>query len=210
MLLLLSLVVVIGTLYNAETFLEHLGYVHIDTLESLESQQGAVINNGKSDPNSSNNNHNYDKNDDKNDNMKDNAPPPNDTNNDTSDTKDTSDNIKKATPTPTPKPTPSPVSQTQNVDTNTNTDTENTDNSNDEPKLLFKFYDSTPSRPTPPFSSFPNSDVPPSSFPSNSWQSDVVYLNHFIQESLQLIDRTLKGLGQEYNNTNLFKLTKLP
>ncbi|GMI13373.1 hypothetical protein TrVE_jg3011 [Triparma verrucosa] len=103
-----------------------------------------------------------------------------------------------------PKPTPSPVSQ-QNVDTNTDTD-----NSNDEPKLLFKFYDSTPSRPTPPFSSFPNSDVPPSSFPSNSWQSDVVYLNHFIQESLQLIDRTLKGLGQEYNNTNLFKLTKLP
>lgn len=165
------------TLYNAETFLSHLGYVHVDNLEAIyESQNADKWIDSEFDsvakktevpshsPKSSN--------------------PPTST-----------------SPQPDDEPQPSSSSNTNDKNDNDNNDTS--------PKRLYNFYDSHPNRPTPPFSTSPNSDLPPSSFPSLSWQSDVVYLNHYIQQNIELIDRTLKGFGSEYSDPSLFKFSKL-
>ena len=78
-----------------------------------------------------------------------------------------------------------------------------------DPVKLFKFYDDK-LRDPPPYSTFPFRDVPFSSFPPSSWQSDVVYLNHYIQEGIELIDRTLYSILEEYGGqSDLFKIGKI-
>eukprot|EP00518_Triparma_eleuthera_P015769 CAMPEP_0197560036 /NCGR_PEP_ID=MMETSP1320-20131121/22387_1 /TAXON_ID=91990 /ORGANISM="Bolidomonas sp., Strain RCC2347" /LENGTH=805 /DNA_ID=CAMNT_0043121551 /DNA_START=357 /DNA_END=2774 /DNA_ORIENTATION=- len=125
-------------------------------------------------------------------------------------------------PPPSSPTSPAPPSSTDspdapdapNTDTDTVPDTPNTpDTTPDaplpEPVKLFKFYDDA-SRSRPDYSSFPSRDVPSSSFPDTSWQNDAVYLNHFIQEGVELIDRTLQAIVSEYGgDASLFKTSKV-
>ena len=80
----------------------------------------------------------------------------------------------KLVPRPSPPPpVPSPSSSALGSD------------SSSSPEKLFKFYDNQ-DRPSIPFSSYPNRDIPPTEFPPSSWQNDVVYINHFVQEGIDL------------------------
>jgi len=48
------------------------------------------------------------------------------------------------------------------------------------------------------FDDYPNRDVPSSTFPPNSWQTDKVYVEKFIDESLKLVRRVRTGIYEEY------------
>jgi hypothetical protein len=73
---------------------------------------------------------------------------------------------------------------------------------------LFKFYDNPSSpRPIPSYSLYPHRDVPLSEFPQNSWQTDDVYVNHFLDEAISLTDRVMLGLVSEYDGySDLFNI----
>ena len=76
---------------------------------------------------------------------------------------------------------------------------------------LFNFYDNpaTP-RLTPEYSSHPHRDVPLSAFPATAWQVDDVYVNHFLEAGIALVDRTMGGIEKEYGNLDgLFDIQKI-
>jgi len=53
-------------------------------------------------------------------------------------------------------------------------------------------------RPVMDFSMYPSGDAPAENFPPNSWQSDAVYLMHFLDNAQKLIDRSREAIYEEY------------
>ena len=47
---------------------------------------------------------------------------------------------------------------------------------------------------------YPNRDIPRAEFPSNAWQTDKEYLDKFLPESLNLVERALKAIYAEYGH----------
>jgi hypothetical protein len=45
---------------------------------------------------------------------------------------------------------------------------------------------------------FPNRDIPGSKFPDNAWQTDAVYVNHYLDAADKLIDRAKEAIFTEY------------
>ncbi len=71
----------------------------------------------------------------------------------------------------------------------------------------FRFYDSAPDRPKIHLSAAPPHDVDPASFPDGAWQADDVYVNHFLDEAIGLVERTIASILKEYgDHEDLFKI----
>jgi len=49
-------------------------------------------------------------------------------------------------------------------------------------------------------SKYPNFDIPGDDFPQDSWQTDAVYVNHFLDSADKLIDRAMEGIFTEYGH----------
>ena len=49
-------------------------------------------------------------------------------------------------------------------------------------------------------SKYPNRDIPADDFPSNSWQTDSVYVNHYLNDADKLIDRAMESIFTEYGH----------
>ena len=47
---------------------------------------------------------------------------------------------------------------------------------------------------------FPNRDVPENEFPRTAWQGDAVYVNHFLDSGLELIERAKEAIYTEYGH----------
>lgn len=47
---------------------------------------------------------------------------------------------------------------------------------------------------------FPNRDVPENDFPRTAWQGDAVYVNHFLDSGLELIERAKEAIYTEYGH----------
>jgi hypothetical protein len=45
-----------------------------------------------------------------------------------------------------------------------------------------------------------NRDIPGDDFPNNSWQTDAVYVNHFLDDATKLIDRATESIFTEYGH----------
>jgi len=48
------------------------------------------------------------------------------------------------------------------------------------------------------YAAYPNRDVPSDKFPANAWQTDKDWLSKFLPESIQLVDRAMKAIMEEY------------
>eukprot|EP00536_Pseudo-nitzschia_multiseries_P015039 jgi/Psemu1/216711/e_gw1.811.19.1 len=48
------------------------------------------------------------------------------------------------------------------------------------------------------YSAYPHRDIPRSQFPPNAWQTDKEYLAQFLPEGIQLVDRAIKAILEEY------------
>lgn len=64
----------------------------------------------------------------------------------------------------------------------------------------WKFYDGSEEvRPAGDYcASYPNRDIPGDDFPAEAWQQDAVYVNHFLNEALQLVGRAKEAIYTEY------------
>jgi len=64
----------------------------------------------------------------------------------------------------------------------------------------WKFYDGgADSRPEGDYcGKYENRDIPGDEFPENAWQTDAVYVNHFLDEALKLVARTKEAIYAEY------------
>ena len=64
----------------------------------------------------------------------------------------------------------------------------------------WKFYDGgADSRPEGDYcGKYENRDIPGDDFPENAWQTDAVYVNHFLDEALKLVGRTKEAIYAEY------------
>lgn len=49
-------------------------------------------------------------------------------------------------------------------------------------------------------SKYPNRDIPGDDFPSNSWQTDSVFVNHYLNDAGNLIDRAMESIFAEYGH----------
>jgi len=49
-------------------------------------------------------------------------------------------------------------------------------------------------------SKYPNFDIPGDDFPQDSWQTDAVYVNHFLDSADKLIDRAMEAIFTEYGH----------
>lgn len=57
------------------------------------------------------------------------------------------------------------------------------------------------SRPTDDFlSRYPNKDIPGNEFPENAWQTDAVYVNHFLSDADLLVTRAMEAIYAEYGH----------
>ena len=74
----------------------------------------------------------------------------------------------------------------------------------------FTFYDGEPDREVIDYSKYSLGDVPSSEFPATAWQNDAVYLNHFLDASMKLVDRTIAGIIEEYGgDKSIWKIAKI-
>ena len=48
------------------------------------------------------------------------------------------------------------------------------------------------------YAAYPNRDIPGDKFPSNAWQTDKDWLSKFLPESIQLVDRAMNAILEEY------------
>jgi len=73
----------------------------------------------------------------------------------------------------------------------------------------WKFYDGAEStRPTEDYcAKYPNRDIPGEEFPENAWQTDAVYVNHFINEGLNLVERVQEAILEEYGHSKRDDMT---
>eukprot|EP00547_Thalassionema_nitzschioides_P003449 CAMPEP_0194200592 /NCGR_PEP_ID=MMETSP0156-20130528/1126_1 /TAXON_ID=33649 /ORGANISM="Thalassionema nitzschioides, Strain L26-B" /LENGTH=895 /DNA_ID=CAMNT_0038925605 /DNA_START=103 /DNA_END=2790 /DNA_ORIENTATION=- len=55
-------------------------------------------------------------------------------------------------------------------------------------------------RPKDYLSKYPNSDIPGDDFPQDAWQTDAVYVNHFLNDADKLIDRAMEAIFEEYGH----------
>ena len=51
------------------------------------------------------------------------------------------------------------------------------------------------------YQAYPNRDVPRKAFPPNSWQTDSEYLSQFLQQSIDLVERTQEAILAEYGKS---------
>ena len=63
------------------------------------------------------------------------------------------------------------------------------------------------------YAAYPNRDVPYDKFPSNAWQKDKEWLSKLLPEGIQLVDRTINAILEEYGEptdgtSNLFHIEK--
>jgi len=65
----------------------------------------------------------------------------------------------------------------------------------------WSFYDSVENRPEPDFDSVDYRDLDVKKFPQGSWQTDETYINNFLSEGRQLVDRMKKAIYAEYGHT---------
>jgi hypothetical protein len=49
-------------------------------------------------------------------------------------------------------------------------------------------------------SNYPNKDIPGDDFPQDSWQTDAVYVNHYLNDADKLIDRAMEAIFAEYGH----------
>ncbi|GMI48193.1 hypothetical protein TrCOL_g2045 [Triparma columacea] len=76
---------------------------------------------------------------------------------------------------------------------------------------VFTFFDGEPDREVADFSKYSLGDLPSSEFPATAWQNDAVYLNHFLDASMKLVDRTIAGIIEEYGgDKSIWKIPKIP
>jgi hypothetical protein len=47
---------------------------------------------------------------------------------------------------------------------------------------------------------YPHRDIPGDEFPEDAWQTDAVFVNHFLNEADQLISRTMEAIFSEYGH----------
>ena len=75
---------------------------------------------------------------------------------------------------------------------------------------LFTFYDGNPNREETDYDKYSMRDVPESEFSESAWQGDAVYMNHFLDAAISLIDRTIEGIVEEYGgNSKIWKIPKI-
>jgi len=68
----------------------------------------------------------------------------------------------------------------------------------------WKFYDGAederPKDEEYHWNDYPNKDVPSDKFPAEAWQSDAVYVNHFLEEAEKLVSRAKEAILTEYGH----------
>ena len=67
------------------------------------------------------------------------------------------------------------------------------------------FYDDK-TRPTAPYGEHANRDVPDDAWADGTWQSDAVYVNHFIDAAEKLVERAMKAIYEEYGQKDGSKM----